>query len=105
MFKIRKEQLQTFGQTAAEDFEERALPYVKEFFPKHVVLLGEDGIRKVIRHAKARGATHGLTTERDLRLYLSLMCMLGSSFDSDPQLPWAAARLNESPGRVDAVRM
>lgn len=105
MFKIRREQLQTFGQAASEDFEERALPFVKEFFPKHTALLGEEGARKVIRHSMARGATHGLTTERDLRLYLSLMCMLGSSFDSDPQMPWAAARLNEAPGRVDAARM
>ena len=41
-------------------------------------------------------------------LYLTLILMLGASFDEDPQLPWAAARLADSsnpnpPARLDEL--
>lgn len=44
-----------------------------------------------MRYGLQRAESRNLQTERDAYLYLALMFMLGSLFDEDPQLPWAAA--------------
>ena len=48
---------------------------------------------EVARLGIGRAARHGLDTDHDIFVYVTLMMMLGSYFDEDPQLPWA--RLDE----------
>ena len=87
---IRREQMRAFEQAAARGFEERMLARIREFFPKHARLVGEAQLRLLVKLALDKAQSHLLTTERNVALYLDLMCLLGSAFDSDPQMPWAA---------------
>lgn len=95
MLVIRKAQMAVLEQAVLRTFENRMLEHLKEFFPKHCEILGEEQVRKVIRLGLERAEQYGLVSERDIHLYVGLMFMLGSYFDHDPQLPWAAKILTD----------
>jgi hypothetical protein len=108
MLIIRKEQMQVFEQAAVKSFESRMVEHLKKEFPKHSEAMGEGALQKVVRRGRERAAKYGLAGERSVRLYLELMLMLGSGFDEDPQLPWAADVLRnqgagEETARIDAL--
>lgn len=88
--RIRREQMEVFEQAAVQGLEQRLFTHLQECFPKHCQVLGEAAIRALIRFGCDRAAHHGFTAEPGQRLYLDLMLLLGSHFDEDPQLPWAA---------------
>jgi hypothetical protein len=93
MLKIRKEQVEVFEQAAVRNFEEQMVQHLKEFAPRHSEIIGESGVRQVIRLGLERAAKYGLTNRGPVRFYIELMFMFGSDFDTDPQLPWAGAPL------------
>ncbi|MEE4378434.1 MAG: hypothetical protein V2J55_13135 [Candidatus Competibacteraceae bacterium] len=90
MLVIRETQMAAFEQGAIRNFETRLLEHLQEFFPKHCQILGDEQVRKVIRLGLERVEQYELVSERDIHLYVGLMFMLGSFFDVDLQLPWAA---------------
>ncbi len=95
MLRIRKEQYEELGKIALKRFEESMVEHIKEFFPKYYEIHEEPLIRKVIQYAICRAENYDFRTERDVCLYINLVFLLGSNFDIDPQLPWAAAILND----------
>lgn len=95
MLVMRETQMATFEQAAVHNFENRLLEHLEEFFPRHCEILGEEQARKVIRLGIERAKQYDFVSERDLHLYVGLMFMLGSYFDQDPQLPWAARILKD----------
>lgn len=92
MLTIRANQM---GTMAIGPFEDRMLPHLQEFFPRHHAVLGEDPLRQVIRLGVPKAQSYGLDSESNIRTYIDLMCLLGSGFDCDPQVPWAARILND----------
>ncbi len=90
MLVIRDSQMLAFEQAAVRNFENRLIDHLKEFFPRQCEILGKEQTRKAVRLGIERAEQYGLVSERDLHLYVGLMFMLGSYFDQDPQLPWAA---------------
>jgi len=90
MLVIRETQMAAFEQGAIRNFETRLLEHLQEFFPKQCQILGDEQVRQVIRLGLERAEQYELNSERDIHLYVGLMFMLGSYFDVDPQLPWAA---------------
>jgi hypothetical protein len=90
MIIIRNDTMQAFGRAANYGFEVRMLDRLRTHFPKHKRYLGEPQQRELVRLAVERAQSHVLTAERSMAMYLDLMCVLGSEFDTDPQLPWAA---------------
>jgi hypothetical protein len=95
MLVIRDAQFSAFEESALAQFEERMLGYLAESFPRQSALLGRDRMRRIVALGRRRSAEYGLETEREIYFYLTLMLMLGSWFDEDPQLPWCAARLTD----------
>jgi hypothetical protein len=95
MVVIRSEQMEVFAKHAAQSFEDQTVEYLARFVPKHSRLLGEEIIRRIVREGWARARDYGLTSERGVRLYVSLNFMLGGHFDADPQLPWAEEILRD----------
>lgn len=93
---IRAEQIEELGHTGRNTFEARLLAHIEEFFPVHWREAGEERMLDVVRIGIANAASHGLETEREIYLFVSLMLYLGSYFDTDEQLPWAAAALNDA---------
>ncbi len=95
MLTIRTDQIAVFEQAALRNFEDRMIAHLRDFAPNHSKLLTEDEMRIVIRHGMKQAQSHGFTSERSIRIYTELMLMLGSSFDTDPQLLWAAEFFND----------
>ncbi|MBN1843959.1 MAG: hypothetical protein JW883_16990 [Deltaproteobacteria bacterium] len=71
----------------------------------HCKVLEEVNIRSAIRYGLKRAKGYGLTTERSVRLYIEMMFLLGSGFDADPQLPWAAEILNDETILAENLRI
>lgn len=61
--------------------------------PRHCALVGREGMFRVVRWGQLRARQHGVEAECAVLGWLDLMCLLGSGFDADPLLPWAAALL------------
>jgi hypothetical protein len=87
---IRKDQLETIRQTAGLRFEDEMIVHLGDFSPALVRTVDEDHLRKAIRLGIAHAAVYGLTHRGPVRLYLELMLLFGSHFDTDPQYPWTA---------------
>jgi hypothetical protein len=93
---IRTQQMQALGQYAQEAFETRLLAHIQECFPAHRREVGPDRLRLVIRRGTENAARYDMRGEREIYLFVSLMLYFGSSFDTDPQLGWAAGLQNPS---------
>lgn len=95
MLKIRKEQYEELGKISLKRFEDSMVEHIKEFFPENYDALGEAVVRNVIEYGVDRAEAHGFETEPDVNMYIDLMLLLGSHFDTDPQLPWVTAILED----------
>jgi hypothetical protein len=96
MLKIRREQEAAMDEVAVRNFENRAIEHIRGAFPKHCSFLkGEEQQREVVRYGFERAKRYDLTTEENVLLFIDLMFLLGRSFDTDVQLPWASEILND----------
>lgn len=90
MLTIRTEQMDALAAAMRPSLIERLVNDVREHFARHCEILGDEQLRKTVALGVDSAAGYGLASEREVFLYLCLMFMLGSFFDTDPQLPWAA---------------
>ena len=81
MLKVRESQVETLRLVAYRGFRERALAHVRKHFPNHSRVAGNAALEATVDHNLARGADHGMRTERTALLYLTTAMMLGSGFD------------------------
>ena len=94
MLVIRSEQMQTMRGFALEEFENELVEHIKEFAPKHSEVIKDEGVREVVRLGIERSEKYGFTHRGPVRFYVEMMCMFGSDFDTDFQMPWAGGTLN-----------
>lgn len=104
MFQLRKDHMQAFEDAALRRFETEMVRHLGKFARKHSEILGEEGVRKVIRLGIERAMEYGLTNRGPMRSYIELMFMFGSDFDTDPQLPWAAEILGDKDEKDEMKR-
>src|ERR1022692_1361583 len=102
---IRHEQMRALEDASWRGFEDRMIERVRTYVPKPAEQLGEAQLRVLIRYAVTRAERHVLTHERSIALYLDLMFVLGSNFDEDSLIPWAAAILADHslPTQADRI--
>lgn len=84
MLTIRPRQMAMFSQARLADFEPEMLAHIARFFPHDLTLLGEEGVRAVIRDAAGRALAFGLTTRGEVRRFIDLSLTLGADWLSDP---------------------
>jgi hypothetical protein len=98
--------MDAFEQEGIRRFENQAADLLEEFFPLHCATLGRSAVLEVVRYGAERAGRHGLDSLRGVTMYLGVMFLLGSHFDEDPQVPWAAAILGDqaSPSPLTAIR-
>lgn len=106
--RIRSEQLQALEPASREQFVRRAVAHLEEFFGEQLELLGPAHTRTLVEYGMKRCDRRGIESERDVLLWLTLMVVLGSDFDTDPQYPWVETswgRLADADisARVDVV--
>lgn len=103
MFKIRREQKVAFREQALRDFEDRVVGHVERCFPERREVLGEGGVREVIRLGLERAAMHGIVAERDVCKFVDLMLVFGIDFDR--RCAWAREVLGENADADPFVKM
>jgi hypothetical protein len=94
MLIIRKEQMKAFENDALRRFEGEMLLHSKEFTPRLCKVLGDEQLRVAVRQAMERADSYGFTNRGPIRLYIELMFLYGSDFDTDPQYPALREGLN-----------
>jgi hypothetical protein len=87
MLQIRAEQMLAFEQAAIRGFEDEMVVHSKDFEPLLCEIIGEEQLRVALRHAMARAAGYGFTYRGPIRLFIEMMFLCGSAFDTDPQYP------------------
>jgi hypothetical protein len=82
------------------------------YFEKDVVVLllrtwiekcehmDENAMHGLVESGLQAASRYGIKSQRGMAVYIGLMLLLGSSFDTDPQFPWAQSILND-PSRSD----
>ncbi|WNG41389.1 hypothetical protein F0U61_52635 [Archangium violaceum] len=95
MFSIPRSMLEGFEQVAFQRYQQGLIFHIREYLPGHATYLSEQQLLRVIQRGCELAEGHGFKTERDLCLYTDLTLMLGSGFDSDPQLEWVPEILKE----------
>lgn len=85
MLKIREQQMQVFEAAALRNFEDEMVVHSQEFSPRLCQVLGEDQLRIALRQAMARATAYDFTKRGPMRLYIELIFLRGSDFDSDPR--------------------
>jgi hypothetical protein len=95
MLLIRREQLDVLRASALRTFEAEMLRHLAEFSPPLFKAAGEEQVLKAVRLGMQQAAGYGLDLRGPVRLYLELMLLFGSRFDTDPQYPWAAEILTD----------
>src|SRR2546421_745613 len=103
--RIRADQMKAFEHAAARDFKLRMSQHLKQSFPKHCQILGEERLESVIDYGWARANSYGLVAENAIILFTELMFLLGRGFDTDPQLPWTTEILTKKEFPDEATRL
>jgi hypothetical protein len=105
MLTIRKEQTAAFRSAMRRNFQDQMLEDLGKRFPADCQVLGKDQTRRVIDLGIDRAAAQGFGARRHVCDFITLMFILGSYFDEDPLLPWAAEALAGQAGGDPNARM
>lgn len=104
MLIIRRNQMETLALAQLKYFEDDMVAHIRKYFPNHFRVARETAIREVIRHGVRKAGRHGFKSERNVCLYITVMLMLGSNFDSDALYPWAALVLKNEDNLSPSAR-
>lgn len=88
MLMIRNQQVKAFEIGAKKFFENEMVRHIEQFTPVSFKVIGEQGVRMVVKLGIERARKYGLTNRGPVRFYIEMMFMFGSDFDTDPQYPW-----------------
>jgi len=104
MLQLRQAQMQSLHDAAVRSFENGMLSHLQAFAPALIKTIPESQTRTMIRFGIARASRYGFDLRGPVRLYLEMMLLLGSCFDTDPQYPWASDVLFDKVARPQLDR-
>jgi len=87
---IRNAQMEELSKVKLLAFENEMVVHLAEFSPKLFKVIKEDQMRVVVRFGIKQAEQYDFTFRGTIRLYLELMLLFGSHFDTDPQIPTRA---------------
>lgn len=97
MLLIRNAQMEALRRQTLARFDKQLVQHFMHFYPIECRLAGgESQILRLVQRGRRRAESHGYMTQGEVALYVGLIFMLGSDFDRDPQLPWAAAQIDDT---------
>ncbi len=97
--------MDTFDKYSSAGFEASAADYLRETFPEKCEAIGNAALPAIVSFGRKQAEAHQFRTERTIVMYLHLMFMLGSRFDSDPLFPAGAEILNDKEIAEEQKRM
>ena len=101
MLTIRADQMRTFEQIDKQRFEDEMVAHSKEFSPRLCDVMGDDQLLAVVRSAIVRAEEYGFTNRGPIRLFIEMMFLCGSGFDTDPQYPAIGAILRSHEDQME----
>lgn len=107
MWTIRQEQTEAFRQHHLKKFEDEMVEHSNQVAPVLCKLIGDEHVRLAAHRGITQAQTYGFTNRGPIRLFIEMKLLFGSSFDTDPQYPWAAATLrgpDHEMSRAEALR-
>ena len=87
--------MRAFEEQAAAQYNEELAADLEQFSPRLAAVLKREGLRSLVVFGRERAAAHGFSMRGNVRCFIELMVCVGSSFDLDHQLPWAARILGD----------
>ena len=96
MLIIRNEQMRVLSAWMQQEFERRAVLYLRTKYPKKMQDKHDDYLHDIVREGIAKAGQYGIDGEDDVLRYLDYMIDLGTDFDIDTRYPWAQSILNDS---------
>ena len=87
MLVVHAEQMKVFEQAALRRFEDEMVDHSKNFSPQLCEVIGDEQLRVALRSAISRAMVYGFTNRGPIRLFIEMMYLCGSAFDTDPQYP------------------
>jgi hypothetical protein len=85
----------TYDVAAWKDFENEMVAHSKKFASRLCRLIGDEQLRLCLRGTMARADGYGFDIRGPVRTFVEMTFLFGSSFDTDPQYPWAAEYLRQ----------
>lgn len=104
MLVIRKEQIEHLGGGTLRAFENEMVQHLAEFSPPLYRVIKDDQLREVVRFGIGQAERYSFKLRGPVRLYLEMMLLFGSHFDTDPQYPWAKEILVDRHSRPEMER-
>jgi hypothetical protein len=95
LLRVRNELDELLADPSFPDLPSHALTMLEKIFPQKYRTVGEALLRGLVTDGVQRSSEYGITTRRGQLLFIGLMFMFGSGFDTDPQLPDLAATLKD----------
>lgn len=100
MLHIRKSQLEAFEDEVRPALVEEAAARLRLRYGPYCAALGPEAVRATVELGMRRAEARGVD-EHGVDVFIELMILLGSGFDRDPLLPWAAELLVDAePGEL-----
>ena len=96
MLTLSAAQVAILADASLEDFEGRTMRSLHELLDADYTLPSDEEFRELIRRGINVAGQYEIYSEQDVYLFVMLMCVLGTSFDVDPNLPWAHAILSDT---------
>ena len=93
MLIIRREQVEAFRRAAAQRFERDLAADLRRNYPAPSSRIDDEGMIRLIRDAEKRGASYGITTERDIATLAELDFNFGAPFERQKSCEWAVPLL------------
>ena len=103
-FKIRGEQMQEMDRVTEEQFVEKVIANLKSNHADSVQDLPDDVLRERVKRGIVRARGHGLTWERSIYVFVSLMFIVAPNFDEFPPVRACLSDPSRPPDqRVDSM--
>jgi len=96
LLRVRNELPEILADSSFPDLATHALVMLRKLFPQKYRVVGEECLQGLVKNSGQRASDYGITARRGQLIFIGLMFMFGSGFDSDPQLPDYALILKNS---------
>jgi hypothetical protein len=102
VFVLRQSHLKSLEAAPGRAFLHRLADHVRRVFPRTENLLAAELLQRVTS-ARDKARQYGLTTEKNVALYVDLGFGLGPNFESRPECEWIV-RILEEPGHSEHAK-
>ncbi len=95
LVKIRDLNIRSLPESIAKNFDSSIYNLLTDIYPEKSKDQGKQVMDELIRRGRLSAREYGLTSYKNVCVYIGMMFILGSGFDDDFQFPWAYKVLND----------